>query len=196
MINALRKLLEHMKDFPAKLHTARNADIEISGTASIGAYRRISLKHGSRLKIGDNSIIQGSIITEHPEAEVIIGSRTFIGGSRVISASKIIIGDDVLISWGCTIVDHDSHSISWSKRSSDVLDWAEKQKNWHHVTRGLIHIQNKVWIGANVIVLKNTTVGEGAVIGTGSVVTKNVPAWTVVGGNPAKVIRSIPDDER
>jgi len=154
------------------------------------------LEEGSKLEIEGQTLMQGSIVTECSQAHVTIGTRTFIGGSKLISANRIIVGDDVLISWGCTIVDHDSHSIYWSKRASDVLDWARGIKNWQNVNKGVIHIHNKVWVGANVTVLKNVTVGEGAVIGTGSVVTKDVPAWTIVAGNPAKIIKEIPENER
>ena len=50
-------------------------------------------------------------------------------------------------------------------------------------------IEDDVWIGANAIVLKGVTIGEGSIIAAGAVVTKNVPAYSLVGGNPAKVIR-------
>jgi acetyltransferase-like isoleucine patch superfamily enzyme len=196
MFSFLKRLLEYMRDYPSRMDVSRNPNISIADTASIGAYRRIRIKDGSHLEIGDQTLMQGSIATEHSDAHVMIGSRTFIGGSSLISANRIVIGDDVLISWGCTIVDHDSHSIYWRRRSSDVLDWAKGEKNWQHVNKGVIHINNKAWIGANVTILKNVSVGEGAVIGTGSVVTKDVPAWTIVAGNPAKVIESIPEDER
>jgi galactoside O-acetyltransferase len=196
MFSVLRRLYKDMIDYSSKVEVSRNPNIEISDTASIAAYRNLYLRENSKLEIGAHTLIEGNIITEFPDAHVTIGSRTFIGVSKLISAHRIIVGDDVLISWGCTIVDHDSHSISWSKRSSDVLDWANGKKNWQFVNRGSIHIYNKVWIGANVTILKNVTVGEGAVVGTGSVVTKDVPAWTIVAGNPAKVIREIPEDER
>lgn len=59
-----------------------------------------------------------------------------------------------------------------------------------------VKISDKVWIGFNSIILKGVTIGEGAVVGAGSVVTKDVPAWTVVAGNPARIIREIPENER
>ncbi len=196
MFSVLMKLWEYIRDYSAKLKISRNPNIKISNTANIAAYRKLFLKDGSQLEIGDHTLMQGNIATECSDAHVTIGSRCFIGGSMLVSANRIIIGDDVLISWGCTIIDHDAHPIAWSKRSSDVLDWAKGEKNWQHVNKGSIHIHDKAWIGVNVTILKNVSVGEGAIIGAGSVVTKDVPAWTVVAGNPAKAIRVLSKDER
>jgi len=64
-------------------------------------------------------------------------------------------------------------------------------KNWQVVPMAPIHISDKVWIGFNVIILKGVNIGEGAIIAAGSVVTKDVPAWTLVGGNPARVIKQL-----
>ena len=57
-------------------------------------------------------------------------------------------------------------------------------------------ICDKSWIGFNSILLKGITIGEGAIIGAGSVVTKDVPPWTIVAGNPAQIIREISLNER
>lgn len=62
---------------------------------------------------------------------------------------------------------------------------------------GEIHIEDDVWIGANVSVLDNVTIGKGAVIGAGSVVTKSIPAGWLAFGNPARCIRKIgPEDSK
>lgn len=59
-----------------------------------------------------------------------------------------------------------------------------------------VTIGNKVWVGFNSIVLCGVAIGEGAVIGAGSVVTRDIPAWTVAAGNPARVIKDIPIHDR
>ena len=112
------------------------------------------------------------------------------------SAQRVDIGDDVLISWGTTIVDHNSHATSFTLRSNDAVDWLEGKKDWTNVKIAPVKISNKVWIGFNCIILKGVTIGEGAVVGAGSVVTKDVPPWTIVAGNPARIIREIPENER
>jgi galactoside O-acetyltransferase len=106
------------------------------------------------------------------------------------------VGNDVLISWGCHLADHDSHSIEWSKRQYDVSRWRTGQKSWEHVLTAPIVVRDKAWVGFNSIILKGVVIGEAAVVGAGSVVTSDVPPYTVVAGNPARVIRELTPEER
>ena len=152
------------------------------------------------MEIGSNCIIEGHFIFESNKGYVSIGNRVSIGGSTFISREKITIEDDVLISWGCTIYDHNSHSIYWDERKNDVLqsykDYCNygdpiKNKDWSNVVSKEIRICKKAWIGFGATILKGVTIGEGAVVGAHSVVTKDVPPYTVVGGNPAVVLKEI-----
>jgi len=77
-----------------------------------------------------------------------------------------------------------------------VKDWYFGKKDWTHVEVKPVKVGNKSWLGLNVIILKGVEIGEGAVVGAGSVVVKNVPAWTIVAGNPASVIRSISSEDK
>jgi galactoside O-acetyltransferase len=143
------------------------------------------------LSIGDQSIIYADISFEDKGGEVRIGSRTFIGRSNLVCYRSVVIGDDVIMSWGITVVDHDSHSVDWEKREDDVRRWADGRKVWDHIARAPVKISNKVWVGFNVSVLKGVTIGEGAVIGACSVVTRDIPPYALAAGNPARVIRSL-----
>jgi acetyltransferase-like isoleucine patch superfamily enzyme len=161
-----------------------------------------------RLEIGEKCHINGSIILEREVGKVIIGDRTYIGGgTTIICATEIRIGSDVLTAWGITIVDHDSHSVHWQNRAKDVERWrvglleggvqrAAQLKNWDVVSMSPVIISDKVWIGFNVIILKGVQIGEGVVVAAGSVVTKDVPPYCVVAGNPARVIKELAEDER
>lgn len=153
--------------------------------------KKIHFKENCHIRVGNDSIIECQISFDKEDASITIGERTFIGGSHLVCAKKIDIGNDVLISWGCTIVDHDSHSIHFEERKDDVLNWAKGVKIWDHVAIAPVKIHDKVWIGLNCILLKGLTIGEGAVIAAGSVVTKDVPPYTMVGGNPARMIKRI-----
>ena len=151
------------------------------------------------VSIGSDSFLTCNIFIENNIGKVKIGNRTYIGSSSIICANKIVIGDDVLISWGCTIVDNNAHSLISTQRSNDVAmakrNFENKEthsnlnKDWSVVDSKPITIKDKSWIGFNSIILKGVTVGEGAVVAAGSVVTKDVPDYAIVAGNPATVIK-------
>ena len=175
--------------------------IDREGTLSLGRdskveFRKINFKKHCSLKIGDGCCLETAMTFERPDAQIKIGDRVFIGCSNLIAASNIEIGDDVLISWGCTIVDHNSHAINWSLRKDDVNGWTQGKKDWTHVESKQIKIHDKVWIGFNAISLKGVTNGEGAIMGAASVVASDVASSTIVAGNPARLIREIQPDER
>ena len=143
----------------------------------------------SLLWVGDKSIVHATLIYERPGAVIKIGARTFIGKSTLIAAVGISVGDDVLISWGVTIVDHDSHAIRFEDRKNDVIEWGQGRKDWSNVPMDKVMIRDKVWIGFGATILKGVKIGEGAVVAAQSVVTKDVESHTVVAGNPAHFIR-------
>lgn len=163
--------------------------------SSIINFKRISPKEGCNLIIGEDSIIHASISFDKEYSHVEIGDRTFIGNSTIVCANKVHIGTDVLISGGCRIVDHNSHSIFWEERCNDVIDWRKGLKDWSNVTISSVYIGDKSWIGFNSIILKGVNIGTGAIVGAGSVVTKDVPPYTIVAGNPARIIREIQRDD-
>ncbi len=147
------------------------------------------------LVIGSQSTVHATIQVYQPGVRVRIGSRTSIGAwTRVDAACGVEIGDDVLMAWDVLVMDHDAHSLLFRNRKNDVVHW--QALDWDAVRKAPVSIGDKCWIGAKSIILKGVQIGEGAVVGAGSVVTKNVPPWTVVAGNPARVIRNLTTDER
>ena len=152
------------------------------------------------LSIGNNSFVDSTFVFEKNTGNISIGDNCHIGNSTFISINKITIEDDVTIAWGCTFYDHNSHSLDWMERKKDQekeIDNLKNNnniifgKNWDTVKNEPIKICSKAWIGMNCIVLKGVTIGEGAVVAAGSVVTKDVEPWTVVGGNPATFIKRL-----
>jgi acetyltransferase-like isoleucine patch superfamily enzyme len=167
-----------------------------SGAVRVGrgttiAWRRLKRISGNQLSVGEDSIIHAHISFEDSGGEIRIGSRTFIGRSSLVCYRSVIIGDDVIMSWGITVVDHDSHSIDWPNRRNDVREWREGRKNWEHIAHAPVFIADKAWIGFNVSILKGVTIGEGAVIGACSVVTRDIAPYSVAVGNPARLVRSL-----
>lgn len=160
-----------------------------AGQGTTIAWRRLRRVSGNHLRVGDQSIIHADISFEDKGGKIHIGDRTYIGRSNLVCYRNITIGDDVVMSWGITVVDHHSHSLDWDKRRNDVRDWAIGRKDWSHVATAPVVISDKAWIGFNVSILKGVNVGEGAVIGACSVVTRDIPPYSLAVGNPAKVIR-------
>ena len=150
----------------------------------------------NELIIGSKTSVRTAIVFEKPSAEIEVGDRTFIGGGLISVAEKIVVGDDVMVAWGVTISDHNSHSTIYSERAKDVAQYLDGVKVWTGVSIKSVKICDKVWIGFNSIILKGVTIGEGAIVGAGSVVTKDVPPWVIVAGNPARILREIPENER
>ncbi len=136
--------------------------------------------------IGDNVNIgnrQAWIVTpnlfERPKLH--IGDHTSINYATEISVEQSVeIGKYCQIAGETKIFDNNSHSIHWEN---------DRRMNRNDVAP--VKIEDHVWIGMRSIILKGVTIGRGAVVAAGSVVTKDVPAMTVVGGNPAKVLKKI-----
>ncbi len=107
-----------------------------------------------------------------------LGANVHINENVVISAkrSEVTIGDNVIFSTGCVV-------------TSIGYDFDGRSENHH--SDAAITIEDNVWIGANATILPNVRIGQGAVIGAGAVVTKDVAPRTIVGGVPAKLIRKI-----
>lgn len=191
MIGVVRAVLNWL----VRLQVAGLPGVTISPRSKV-AYRKIRYLKNCELSIGSGSIVEAAIVFDRSDGAIRVGERTFIGASTLVCAERIEIGDDVLISWGCTIVDHNSHALAWKDRAGDVASWYVGKKNWAPVERAPVHIGNKAWVGFNAIILKGVRVGEGAIVGAGSVVTRDVPAFTIVAGNPALPIRELEEHER
>jgi acetyltransferase-like isoleucine patch superfamily enzyme len=186
---------------------ARSDNVRM-GKSQLGSSFRIRIdcpREDVALQIGDRCILQNHFIFESTGGKITVGNGVFInGGTKIISRSSIEIGNAVTIAWGCVIYDHDSHSMSYLQRITDhtqlLMDWPlgdiAANKDWSSVATAPIRICDYVWLGFDVVVLKGVTIGEGAVVGARAVVTKDVPPWTIVVGNPARVAKEIAPEFR
>src|SRR3990167_6213356 len=164
--------------------SSAGAAFEISPEAQIRSIT-FSAKKNSVFRLGRQSIFAGRLSMDREGAFVSIGNRSYFGKSHLVAAERIEIGDDVLISWGVTILDHHSHSVIFEERKHDVINWLTARKDWSHVPVAPVKICDKVWIGFGATVMPGVVIGEGAIVGACTVVTKDVAPWTVVAGNPA-----------
>lgn len=116
----------------------------------------------------------------HCGHDVHIGSHA----SFIASISKIYIGNYVLFGPSVTIRGGDHRIDVLGKHIFEISEDEKLPENDQNVV-----IEDGVWVGCNVTILKGVTIGRGAVIGAGSVVTKNIPAYAIAVGNPAKVVK-------
>lgn len=163
---------------------------DITGTLEI---RKI----GGSIIVGNDCLIEGYLVSENEASKILIGNNVYVGGSTVIDCAKsVTIEDDVLISYNVTIADTDGHSMRFSERKKDLQAFRQGKVNWNIIPSMNILIKRGAWIGTRSIILKGITIGEGAIVGAGAVVTHDVPDWSVVSGNPAKVLRIIKKGDR
>lgn len=154
------------------------------------------------LEIGEGCHIFSTFSLLRPEAHIKIGRNCQLGASQFIAASRVEVSDDVLMGWGCTVIDTDNHAINWNDRQFDVARCRDawiatngrdiaRLHDWNPVGIAPVKISAKSWIGFNTTILKGVEIGEGSVIGASSVVTRSVAAWSKAAGNPCRAIGSI-----
>jgi len=143
--------------------------------------------------VGAECTLQGLLVTETDAAEIRIGDNVFIGSNSVLDcATRIDIESDAMVSYECLLLDSNNHSNDAGVRRTDLSDVKYgRAYNWGAIPSRPIRIGRGAWIGARAIILKGVTVGEGAIVGAGSVVTKDVEPFTMVGGNPARLLRRL-----
>lgn len=170
------------------LRIGNNTDISSLALHIYGAEEGIQ-----NVVIGDDCWIQGSIVLHTKKSKVKIGDRVFVGpGTTIFVYDEIELGNDIMISWGCTLIDTNAHSLKSDERMNDVLDWKKgwEHKNWNVVESKKIIVNSKCWIGFNSIIMKGVILGKGCIVASGSVVTKSFDPYSLIGGNPAQFIRT------
>jgi acetyltransferase-like isoleucine patch superfamily enzyme len=145
------------------------------------------------IEVGASSIVRGELLVFAHGGSIGIGQSCYVGeGTRIWSASSIRIGSRVMISHGVNIFDNLTHPLDAHQRARHfdqisttghpgAIDLGERP----------VTIEDDAWIAACAIVLRGVTIGRGAIVGAGAVVTHDVPAFGVVAGNPARLIRFV-----
>lgn len=117
----------------------------------------------------------------YPNAVLETKGTLSLSNTTIVATKRVVIGNNVMIGGGNFIVDCDFHSM-------DYNDWCTPEDEKKMKSKEVI-IGNNVFLGMNCIILKGVTIGDGAVIAAGSVVTKSIPANEIWGGNPAQFIK-------
>lgn len=147
----------------------------------------------SRIKIGKSTRLLGQIMVYPGSGKVSIGQSCFMGpNSRIWAIDSIVIGDRVLISHDVNIHDNVSHSLSAADRAEhfDAIFHRGGHPKDLDVPHAPIVIGDDVWIGFGASIMKGVTIGNGAVIGAGAMITKDVPDYAIMVGNPARCVGS------
>jgi maltose O-acetyltransferase len=135
---------------------------------------------GGRIVVGSCGFWPGVRLECWRGAVITLGDGTYLNrGVEVVAAASVAIGRDCAIGRDVIIMDSDQHALPGES-----------------FTPLPVVIEDRVWIGARVIVLKGVTVGHDSVIGAGSIVTRDVPPFSVAVGQPARVIRTVSPPER
>jgi acetyltransferase-like isoleucine patch superfamily enzyme len=176
------------------------ATCRLQQDAVLGSSARIRNIRGDidKILVGPHSRILGELLTFAHGGEIKIGEWCYVGeGTRIWSAASIVIGNRVLISHSANIFDSLTHPLSAAARHHQVKQiFRRGHPREISLDESPVRICDDAWIGAGAMVLRGVTVGEGGVVAAGAVVTKDVPSYSIVAGNPAVLIRELPADAR
>lgn len=143
------------------------------------------------------SVYLGVMFDLGPKARVSIGDFTLMNGSRIICDSEVSIGDYCLISWNTVLMDSYRVPFHAAERRTELRKVATRTPRLTaaDVRARPICIGDNVWIGFDSCVLPGVTIREGSIVGARSVVVEDVPPFTIVAGNPARIIRQLDPEE-
>lgn len=152
----------------------------------------IFVRDRGKVVIGKNCDILGVLSTQD-DAIISIGDYTTIRGNSLVGAcAGISIGNHVIISNNVHIYDNNNHPTDPQKRIELCESgFYSKLWNWRNSASSPIVIEDNVWIGERATILKGVTIGRGSIVACDSVVTKSVPPYCIVAGNPAKVVKQL-----
>ena len=135
-------------------------------------------------KLADQTATFTAQITQVVDDLLNIGNNVGISSSCIYCSEKIVIGNNVKVGANSLIIDTDSHSLNYLYRRNPSMD----KTNSRHAP---ILIEDDVFIGTGVFVLKGVHIGARAIIGAGSVVTHDIPSDSIAAGNPCRVLKSL-----
>lgn len=138
---------------------------------------RLDVLPFNQFSIGDNTLIEAFTVVNNGMGDVHIGKNTLIGLSNSLTG-PLQVGDDVMFAQNVALsgLNHGYSDINIPIRQQECKTSA-------------VVVGNNVWIGANAVVTLGVHIGENSIVAAGSVVTKNVPAYTIVAGNPARILK-------
>lgn len=178
-----------------------NEAVDVDSTVVIVGSRPVIFNpYSARLVIGAHSVLNSDNSSSFvpivspvkfalgEEAEINIGRFCDLNGCSISAYQQVEIGDYVQVGPSTWITDTDLHAIEPDIRRCQLEGLPYERSS---VLRSPVKIEDDVWIGANVMILKGVRIGHGSVIGAGSVVCNDIPPLSVAAGNPARVVKRI-----
>lgn len=145
-------------------------------------YGDLELHIGDHVTMHGSTTLNGAKVFARPR--LVIGDRTHCGSSFGVSVGEeVVIGSDVMIASHVGLFAYSSHPVEAEARIKGLPASPESSRP--------IYIRDKAWICTGTMIMKGVTVGEGSIVAAGSVVTEDVPPYTIVAGNPAKVVKRL-----
>ena len=135
----------------------------------------------------------GTMFDVGPKGRVELGEYALVHGARIICDAEVIIGDYALVSWNVVFMDtyRLPTEVSQRREALEQVPAHSLRVAAAEVPAQPVRLERNVWVGFDACILPGVTIGEGSVVGAKSVVTRSVPPFTVVAGNPARVIRQL-----
>ncbi len=157
------------------------------------AFKRFLSKQDSALVIGSNCTMDGVHFAVGAEGSIRIGDYCYFTNAVLLCELHLQIGNYVVIGWNATIADTDFHPLPPAERIADALACSPLGQGHSRpaIAKKTVTIEDDVWIGPNATILKGVTIGAGAWIEAGALVTRDVPPAARVLGNPAQVVGTV-----
>jgi acetyltransferase-like isoleucine patch superfamily enzyme len=154
------------------------------------AFKRFHSAAPDALTIGAHSTMDGVHFAAGEHGRIRIGDYCYFTSVVLLCELEVQIGNYVAIGWNTTIADTDFHPVAAAQRVADAIACSPlgKGKARPPIVKRPVIIEDDVWIGPNVTILKGVRIGAGAWIEAGSLVTRDVPSRTRIMGNPAQEI--------
>ena len=189
-MKVIKKVFNHIRTFKNRREFAMNSvhasDLVVRFTSHCTAQNKYDIVIGKRCEI------KGQLFS-FEGGKILIGNNVFMNYNSFIgSMEAVTIGNDVIIATNVRIFDNNNHPTSPTQREMmSHNDFYGELWTWKYAEHKPVVIGDNVWIGEFSAILKGVTIGKGSIVASHSMVTKDVPPYVIVAGNPARVVKRL-----
>ena len=189
-MKVIKKVFNHIRTFKNRREFAMNSvhasDLVVRFTSHCTAQNKYDIVIGKRCEI------KGQLFS-FEGGKILIGNNVFMNYNSFIgSMEAVTIGNDDIIATNVRIIDNNNHPTSPTQREMmSHNDFYGELWTWKYAEHKPVVIGDNVWIGEFSAILKGVTIGKGSIVASHSVVTKDVPPYVIVAGNPARVVKRL-----